>query len=316
MFHNPLCNARLSPEHNEIINRLKICRKEQGNQIDKAKGLIVKAFPLHWTRWNKTNSKQLSEFNAKINFYNKLLIDKRPYFMRWLYSDYNRRYKQHRRNYDNFCVANFCTDLDGLMAKKEKNRSTKELDVIAKYNKSSPLLDSNCNINKICHYMEKKIQETKSLTTSLATEKNILLLKNHSIPFDREKYQKLYNLFRQYKTGKRNFATIKMNGGDERYKTLEQYNKAIKMEALAISSDISELANLAIAICYEAYPNDNKSFAWDIFGEGIIDNIKKNRSGDIMVPFWSKRGDIKYLGDTYKMRKIILPEEDAYDNYI
>jgi hypothetical protein len=74
-------------EKEEIVKRLKICRKEQGNQIDKAKGLYVKPFPVHWTRRKKAEGENKEEIEAS----NRLVIDKRSYFMRWLYSDYNRK---------------------------------------------------------------------------------------------------------------------------------------------------------------------------------------------------------------------------------
>ena len=72
-------------EYNEIINRLKICRKEQGNQIDKAKGLIVKNFPHHWTNWSNPSHKDCPFNQEDADFYNKLIVDKRPMFMKYLY---------------------------------------------------------------------------------------------------------------------------------------------------------------------------------------------------------------------------------------
>ena len=99
------------------------------------------------------------------------------------------------------------------------------------------------------------------------------------------------------------------------YKTLEQYNKAIRHEAYTgISSSIVELANLAITICYEMHPNDNKSFAWNVFGEGIVNNVYKNRQKEIKIPVLDEEhGDIEYLGSHYSMVEVNMEEVDSYD---
>jgi len=302
-------------EHNEIINRLIICRKEQGNQIDKTKGLFVKNFPRHWTKWNHAREEDSPEFVDNIDFYNSLLIDKRPYFMRWLYGNYNRKHIEHLDNYNNFCVANFRVEMEELLEKSEKTEEEQE--VIDKFYKYSPLLDTDCVMNKICHSMEAKIKELKATLDNSMSDEHILLLKDSSIPFDKAKYLKLYSLFKKYKNGKRNFVNIHDTTGNQKFETLEQYNKAIRLEALAISPDISELANLAVAICYEAYSKDNKTFVWNIFGEGIIDNLKKNRQEKVLVPFRDDDGDILYLDSYYSMKEIdVEKDEDNYDLYI
>ena len=45
-----------SKEYNEIIRRLKQCRKEQGAIIDATTGLVIRSIPSHWTNWSKITS--------------------------------------------------------------------------------------------------------------------------------------------------------------------------------------------------------------------------------------------------------------------
>jgi hypothetical protein len=45
----------------------------------------------------------------------------------------------------------------------------------------------------------------------------------------------------------------------------------------------------------------DKSFAWNVFGEGIVDNITKNRQENVTVPFLDDKGDIKYLDSNYSL---------------
>lgn len=296
-----------SPEYDELINRLMICRKEQGNQIDKAKGLFVKPFPESWTRWKRIDDKTPAEDVERISFNNSIIIDKRPYFMRWLYSNYNKKYRKFNENYNNFCISKFGKTLDEILG--SNNLSDAEQELVQKYYRFSPLLDTDCVMNRICHYMEDKVKELKENTTNRTPDNIVAILKNNKIAIDKEKLKRLYDLYKRYKNGKQNFSGIKDENGEERYKTLEQYNKSIRMEALTISNDISELANLAVTICYEVHPSDNKSFVWNVFFEGLVDNIGMNRKEILKVPFVDKQGDFDYLGNKYTIREINAGDE-------
>ena len=66
-------------EYQEIMNRLKTCRRLQGDQIDLTKGIKIIPFPKHWITWNRANDEMDQE---TADFYNSVLIDKRPYFMK------------------------------------------------------------------------------------------------------------------------------------------------------------------------------------------------------------------------------------------
>lgn len=80
-----------SKEYKKIIERLKILRKCQGNEIDKTKGANPKPFPIWWTRKTpdivfKTQEEEIINKN--------IMVTKRPYFMRYLYNDYNKKYQK------------------------------------------------------------------------------------------------------------------------------------------------------------------------------------------------------------------------------
>ncbi len=183
------------------------------------------------------------------------------------------------------------------------NLTEKEQQIINDYHRYNPLLDTDCLMNKICHYMESKVKEIK-IQSKNNLNKTAILLKNPDIEIDKNKLKLMFNLFKRYKKEKRNFANIKDETGEEKYKTIEQYNRSIRQEAFLISNDISELANLAVTLCYEIYPNDNKNFAWSVFGEGIVNNVMINKQKDCYVPFIDKDGDIEFLGNKYKNYKI------------
>jgi len=290
-----------SPEYMEIEKRLKLCRQKQGDQIDSTKGIEVDPFPVHWTQYSKTNEGMSKEEIEQCNFNNKIRINKRPYFFRYRYSAWNKKFKNYNNAYDNYCqyhVGKFLEDvLDNPQAKQER-------DIIKKYRKYSPLLDSDCIVNRICHHMEKAIKIIKYDMRTNISNANISLLKTSTIELDKQKFNKLYKLYKKFKTEKRSFANIKNEKGQKKYSTVAQYCKYVRNESLKISSNIQELANLAVEICYVTHPSDSKNFAWSVFNEGILANIMENKQKECFIPLLNEHGNIEYLGKKYGLQKV------------
>ena len=78
-----------------------------------------------------------------------------------------------------------------------------------------------------------------------------------------------------------------------------------------ISDDIQVLANLAVYVNYQMYPNSPKSFCWDLFGDGILLNIYDNSNKDFYIPLETKGGNIEYMGKQYQNKKVVVD----YDNF-
>ncbi len=303
-------------EKQELISRLKICRKEQGNQIDKAKGLIVKPFPKSWTRKITTKDVTCQAEIDKINSSNRLVISKRPYFMRWLYSDYNRDYRRYRKAKEKFCYDKTGIKLDDLLKMNKENLSQEEKRIYSIYLRNNPLLDTDCLMNKICHHMEKSSRQIRENHNIKDSDSLIDLIKGNNLEVENleEKLDKMDALYKKYKKYKQTLAFSLEDGSEEKFKTIEQYNKIIRQEAYSISPNIRELANLAVAICYVG--NKDRGFVWNLFGEGIIENIKEESEKDIFIPFLDDDGDIEYMGNKYSMKKVSVSEgEEKYYDY-
>jgi hypothetical protein len=293
-----------SPEYEEIFKRLKICRKKQGQEIDSAKNMEREPFPQHWVRGSKENSE----------LDNKLVIRKRPYFMRYLYQDYNAKYRKFKNNFNQYCIGNLGIEIDDLLQKDTNTLSEKELKILDYYNYLNPFLETSCVMNEICRHMEKEIKELKIKKTNIIFD-STKILQDKSIPVDKEKLKQLYSIFKRYKSEKRYFAKLRDENGEERYKTIEQYNKFIREECYKVSSNLAELTNLAVDICYIIHPSDNKSFVWNIFGDGIIDNVMTNKQENLFIPMQDNSGNIEFLGKKYSRKEFILENYEDIDAY-
>jgi hypothetical protein len=93
-----------------------------------------------------------------------------------------------------------------------------------------------------------------------------------------------------------------MSYDDAKYFTIdwEYYYNIYRSKRLAVCPDRKMLANIAVTLCYQKYPNKNKKFMWRIVGDGIIENIK---AVDIELPIRDKSGKYTYLGKNYRKEK-------------
>jgi len=268
------------------------------------------SIPSHWTKYIKTEEGMTQQEIDQCNFNNSIRINKRPYFFRYRYSAWNKKFRNYDNAYDNYCqyhVGKFLEDvLDNPQTKQER-------DIIKKYRKYSPLLDSDCIVNRICHHMEKTVKIIKYDARKKIKQSNVLLLKTSTIEIDKSKLKKMCSLYKEFKVGKKDFSKIRNDRGEKSYRTLEQYNSYIRNKAMKISSNIQELANLAVDICYDLHPSDSKSFVWSVFGEGLLLNILENKQDENFIPLIDEHGSIEYLGKIYGLQKINV--DNNVDNF-
>jgi hypothetical protein len=263
--------------------------------------------PGYWTRWTKTTAGMSSEEIERVALNNRLIIDKRPYFMRHLYPRLNKKYNRYNRKYHNHCATMFGRSLDSVLYDYHNvpsQLSEDERQTAEQYYRFSPIIEADCIANKACRFLESEVKEIKKKVKNSSIEHIVGILTDASIACDDSKYQAIKALHKKYKSGKSNFAFIKDVNGKEMFSNLEQYNKFILEEAQGISADISELANLAVRVCYIECPHDTKQFVWQIFGEGIIGSVMKHRQENPTAPFLDASGDIEYLGSYFKLYPI------------
>ena len=82
----------------------------------KAKGLVVKDFPEHWAKWQNPDKPNDKFTKEEIEFNNELLIEKRPYFMKYLYSKYKSQYNEHIKRYDYLANRLFGISIQELLS--------------------------------------------------------------------------------------------------------------------------------------------------------------------------------------------------------
>lgn len=283
-----------SAEWKEIENRLKLCCELQSMQIDKAKGLEIDDIPKHWTNYNKALEEDFGEKGMNC----ELIIKDRPYFMRFRYKEYNKKYNEINSDFEKYCKIVFGKGMKEVKEEKE---------LWEYYNKKIGLLKTNGIVNRICYFMQEAIKEIKENARANKKRKNIFeILYNYDIGIvGKDVLEKMKCLYCEYQAFRNSKAL-----SESEFRDWAQYAKYIREKALKeISSDIKELANVAVYICYSLYPCKMKDFCWDCFGSGIIENLKL-KENTARIPIRDKNGDIEYLGKMYSVKELKVSKEE------
>lgn len=288
-----------SLEYEELSRRLKLCCINQNLQIDAAKGLKIKPFPRQWTSYQKINEEDSEEEKARKEFENKLVIEKRPEFMRFLYGKYNREFNDFVADFNLYSMIKFGKKIEEIKDSKEKTEE--ETALVEYYDKKNPLLQTNGVMNRVCRYMQSRLKDIGKKNRKASSEEIFAVLYRTDLCLNDSELELLKQKYQEYES----FKKTKQLKSSE-FSTYEQYYKYIRNTCLeTISNNIQELANMAVYICYKLFPNKPKDFCWDVFGGGIVENLKETHSY-ANIPVIDNSGHIEYLGQRYLLKQLAI----------
>jgi hypothetical protein len=150
------------------------------------------------------------------------------------------------------------------------------------------------------------------------------VLYNVELPFNDDTFEKIYNLYVQfvseYKQLKAQDSVLRKGASHIDFENMfgelsmwELENTKIdfkglyqrfKEQALKICPLQKELANYAVKIVYGMYPNRDKTFAWTVAEEGLLENIKSDNKLYKITETNTQEG-MEYLGKWYKFEVIV-----------
>lgn len=292
--------AKDSQEYNTILQRLKWGRASQGLELDRQKGLIIPPFPVHWTKYKKITNDMSSEEQEQHIYNNTLLAERRPFFFVYLYSHYMRRYKREQAIYNNISLTRFGLSFHEMVNLPEKTQEQE--DIISRYNKKTYFIDNDSVMNVLCHYMEEQLRKitTNKTVISKNFDYTILLSNSFEKPVKKD-IEKVFLLYKEYKSFKRNFRENHNEFEEGEYSSLEQIYHYINQKAyLAITNNSEELANMIVYCCYAVMGKQSKYFCWSVFGKEILQNIKNKKTDKfVRIPMPAENGKIDYLWKSY-----------------
>lgn len=227
-------------------------------------------FPEWWNKFQKTDDENERE---RVDFQNKIMSNKRPYFFKWLYDHYNRDYIKYSENYNDFCKSNFGITLKDFLDKKEKTKEEEKTEFY--YQKYDRLISSQSVMNKICRVMETEVSLLKK------NKKSVI----YGFDVDNNKMPEMRNLYLKWKNSRKNYDKENENVLEVEIRTL----------ADKISSKSNEIARLAM--------NTSMGFAISVFPDYVVDMYS---SKTVEVPVLDNSGDIVFGGERFSIMELIL----------
>lgn len=294
-------NEKQKEQYEEIEKRLKILRLIQGNEIDKIKGVNPTPFPKSWKCWVNINKDDDDITKAEKYKYNSMVVKKKPYFFIYLYNTLMNDYKNYEKNFNSISLTHFSIPIKVLLRKKDHTEG--EMNLLRKYRKYSPVLETECVMNILCKEIENIEFDIKykpncvSLLPEFASRDNI----------DETKINKLAEIYKEYKAQRKykGIETLITNEGiqdedmnDILKNVLYANRDEYKDTMLELFTSSQELFNHLVVVC----ERNNWSYdcIWDIVGDDIIDIIPY---GSTKVIVEDKNG-FEYLGNRYKVEEV------------
>lgn len=289
-----------SDEYKILISRLQQCCKAQAKQIDKTKiGKAVKGIPKVWV--TKTEDEKL----------NRTLLNKYPYFFTYRYKDARDKYRKYVDENNMMSHTLFGMSVDELMEKEAPDE--KQSVFISNYYKYIPVTISDSSMNLICKYVEKVDFDINRKIKSQG-EFDWSIYKNKNANYTDSEYKVVIKLLKdRLQKFKHEIRTTpddqscKFDSGEWFYYLLGLED--LEDDFLEICSDVNAVTNILVDYYYRDKPTANKELLWRLVGKYMIENLYGQTDNSIYFPVANENGDIKYLGNTYKLEKILIDRQ-------
>lgn len=242
---------------------------------------------------------------ARSKFNMKLLVDKKPYFFIYNYNNLRTEYNTWKTNVNKQSIMQFAMKYCDLQAKEYKTEEEKNF---IKYAESiCPIFDNDCVVNRICHKLEdefadieKKVKDDSNFDYSIYKSKNVKRISS-------KVKDSVEEILKEYKLELKNLSKrISENSvaEEEKCRTLEEH---FRQKLASVCPNEEMLTNIILDLTYGQ--NKDKSIAWKLVGQGIIDNLLQNNDYTYKIPLLDEDGDIEWNGDRFKIVEIKAEEE-------
>ena len=334
-FYDLLCKYKGNTDeysikcYKEILERLKLTRKAQGDSIDSAKGIKVDPYPATWIRRQLITEEDTEEVKRQKEFLNDICADRKPYFFKYRYPICEKEYGEFIEAKEMWARGYFNKSLKEILEGEELSPEEQQFKV--DYYRYCPLINYHSPMNNICNYLEKELQVIKNFKKESTPLGVVQLMQTREVELYEEVEGVLKNYYNEYMDKKRSLKSkqkgvlkpIVSESEEDNIVNIEQFGKVLRQKAedffstLAGEGSLNEvIANYVVEYYYKKYPSKNKSFVWSVFGKYLIENIKINtlkNTSQTTVPFHDTEGDMDYLGANYKEYVIDIEEKDDSD---
>ena len=287
-----------SEEYKRLTYRISTMMNYQQNAIDRIKGVVAKPVPKEWLNPRmfkiEDDDDEATICDKQINA--NIAAEIKPWFFIYRYSQLKSELDKYLKSVKSNCKIRFGKNIDALYA--SENKSEEEEVFIYNYEKYMPVSRAPGTMNRICWRIEDEFKSTNVLPN---VDFDYSILKNNT-EYTQEEYDAIKQLYDEYNKNMQLFLK-----GAKKNDSSKEERDAFSMQLVdnfsdscsMICPDVDVLTNILVDICYTS--NKNKSFAWDIAGEQIFNNVLKNNNYIIKYPIKDDNGDIEFYGNRFSL---------------
>lgn len=286
-----------SEEYKVLSYRIRCGQLYQQNVIDKAKGIIAKPMPRNWHDRHAVN--KIEDPDTR-ELYRKIVADKKPYFMRYIYPALMKQYNTYIKNTDRNALREFQMTVSELYSIPESQRTDRQNEFLRYYEFRLPVGTNKCIMNKICERFENEFDGyIGKHNAAVRFDYTIMRSDAEYAPKQYSSIKKLYEDYNKRLVSYSIFADYERVDECDSYVTLSMMNDEFRKECNKICPNGDELCNIILDICYTK--SSTKRFAWSMCGDEIIHNLLSKNDYTISYPVLDADGDIEFCGNTFSV---------------
>lgn len=291
-----------TPEWNELHYRITCMQDFQQNSIDLAKGIEYRPVPKEWYDYkiNKIREDDDKETIKAKEFNQRILANKKPYFMIYNYDKLKAEYGKYYRANNEVCKIKFNMTVEELRDKQDKTEE--EQKAYEAFALGCPVNVSPSVINRIAWHIEKHFAD-KSLFKIESFDKE--KLKTPNINYSTTLFNRVKALKETYENDLQVIIKNNKNGylDDESKATINiMLKEGFKEDIIFECGNIEIGCNVMIDVFYS--DNNSKNLLWELFGEQIIRNLIANGYNKLRFPIKDEEGDITFKGIKFRMEEV------------
>jgi hypothetical protein len=287
-----------SEEYKRLTYRISTMMNYQQNAIDRIKGVVARPVPKEWLDSRmfqiKEDDDESTILDKQINA--SIAAEVKPWFFIYRYSHLKTELDKYIKAVKSNCKIRFGKSLDELYAYEHK--SEEEQLFIYNYEKYMPISRAPGTMNRICWRIEDEFQ-TMDMLPEVDFDYTIL---KSDVKYTEEDYHAIKALYDEYNDSMQLFLKgVKKNDSqkEERDAFVVQMIEEFSNACYSVCPDGEVLANIIVDVCYTT--SKNKSFAWEVAGEEIFNNVLKNNGYVLNVPVKDENGEIEFSGKRFSL---------------
>lgn len=292
-----------SEEWNELEYRIMCCQHYQQASIDRAKGIETKPMPKIWyTLKGAGNSDDEESDNNQSDLNTRIVADKKPVFMRYIYPDDNKKFKQYNKDTNDKAMVKFAGD-DIEQLEKRENK-TEEMQVfLDNYYRFMPMGINECTVNRICWMFEREFDGYK---LSIGSGFDYSVYKSPA-EYTAQERNAIAEIYKSYVRATSDFAAkadAERQDKDTVLESKEQRIEYFKKLCDKVCPSEETQANIMLDLCYGGKNTRSCSFVWDLCGNQIIKNLLNHSGNNAAIPVMNENGNIEFCGNKFTMKEV------------